>query len=88
MRIALDFDGTITEDEWLWSQFAKLAMQRGHSVTIVTARHSMDDNSDIETFMAFSGIPCYVTTYGRQKATCFEADVWIDDMPDAIPEKW
>ena len=88
MRIALDFDGTVTADRPLFAQFAMAAVQRGHIVAIVTMRPgplNHPDNRDIAEFMATTGILQAVFTSGAQKADHHQADVWIDDMPAAIP---
>jgi hypothetical protein len=84
MRIALDFDETITEDPHFWSEFVRLAKRHGHSVTIVTFRMSSHENSDIAGFAHEHDI-AFICTGGKQKASCHQADVWIDDMPAIIP---
>lgn len=90
MRIGLDFDGTITADHGLWAVFAKVAMDRGHYVAIVTMRPGPLDhgeNRDIAEFMEMTGLKTCIFTSGGQKADHFKADIWIDDMPDMIPSK-
>jgi predicted metal-dependent phosphotriesterase family hydrolase len=84
MKIALDFDQTITRDPELWSKFIELAKQRLHQITIVTFRSNGDGNDDIEAFAEEHGLNI-VYTAGVQKASVFDADVWIDDMPEIIP---
>lgn len=84
MRIALDFDDTVTLDLMFWSAFVRLAKMHGHSVTIVTIRHEGWDNSDILAFAQDLGIKV-VCTNGEQKSTKHSADVWIDDSPVMIP---
>lgn len=39
MRIALDWDGTVTLDEPLWQEFVASARARGHEVVILTKRY-------------------------------------------------
>lgn len=74
MRIALDYDGTYTEDSELWDQFIKLAEARGHQVTCVTMRHLHEPVP--------SSMPCDVIYTSRKaKAKAVEMDVWIDDSP-------
>lgn len=90
MRIALDFDGTITADRGLWAVFAKVAVDRGHYVAIVTMRPGPlehGENRDITEFMEMTGLKTCIFTSGGQKADHFKADIWIDDMPDMIPSK-
>jgi hypothetical protein len=83
MKIALDFDGTITADELFWARFCALAKQCGHHVTIVTARHPDGDNRDVEAFIAETGVRA-IYTKGESKCRHFKPDVWIDDMPEMI----
>ena len=84
MRIALDFDDTVTLDPLFWTEFVRLARLHGHSVTIVTIRHQGWDNSDILGFATDLGV-AVVCTDGEQKSTRHTADVWIDDSPVMIP---
>lgn len=85
MKIALDFDQTITEDPVFWAEFIALSKKFGHEVTIVTFRQSgVMDNLDVHTFANENGIEA-VFTGGEQKIEKFTADVWIDDYPLAIP---
>lgn len=86
MRLALDFDATYTNDPELWEPFVAHAIQRGHDVTIVTARHQHStsyDNDDVEEAAKLMGIPV-IYCGGVQKQDVYGADVWIDDSPHAI----
>ena len=84
MRIALDFDDTVTLDPMFWAGFVRLAKRHGHSVTIVTIRHEEWDNSDILGFAHDLDIKV-VCTNGEQKSIKHTAEVWIDDSPVMIP---
>lgn len=84
MRIALDYDECYTEDVFLWKFFIAQAKVKGHSVTFVTYRDSRWNNDDIKLDAEIHGIDI-VYTNGKQKAGCFEADIWIDDNPVTIP---
>lgn len=87
MRIALDYDDTFTEDPTFWAEMVTLAKRRGHSVTFVTFRkekHESYTNHDIEEDAQWLGIDIVYCNL-KQKATQFEADVWIDDSPHFIP---
>lgn len=88
LNIALDYDRTFTEDPTLWLWFIASCKQRNHKVTFVTFRENGDrfDNQDIEASAKMAGIPI-IYTAGQQKAECFKADIWIDDMPFLIPTK-
>lgn len=77
MKIALDYDNTITADPGLWSAFAELALSKGHSVTIVTSR------DEVFAPLPEMGIPIVYCAY-KAKARCFQADIWIDDDPRRI----
>ena len=85
LSIALDFDETISADPVFWSQFISLAQAHKHKVTIVTFRFEDDpDNDDIESFSSHNEV-AIVYCNAKQKSTCFEADIWIDDYPLLIP---
>lgn len=86
LNIALDFDHTFTEDPELWIFFVQKAKQHGHKVTFVTFRYESGDNSDIISWANKIGIPIVFTNY-QQKKSIFNADIWIDDMPELIPIK-
>lgn len=85
MFIALDYDNTITRDHELWSEFVRIAKRRSHVVTIVTFRNINGDNDDVKRFSQELGIQV-IYTDAEQKAKHFTADVWIDDMPETIPD--
>lgn len=89
LSIALDFDGTVTADPRLWLRFIELVKLAGHTITVVTARsHFAEDdkgeNNDVLSFCRAAGIQA-VFTHGEPKAKHFNAHIWIDDMPGAIP---
>jgi len=76
MKIALDYDNTITADPIFWTEFVKLAITHGHSVTVVTSRHPCQ-SPPVE------GIPVICCAF-TAKEKHFQADVWIDDDPAHI----
>ena len=84
MKIALDYDNTITADPIFWSEFIKLSKKYGHSIKIVTIRNKSDENSDIEGFGLDNDIGIIYSNM-KQKNEIHEADIWIDDMPLTIP---
>lgn len=84
LRIALDFDGTYTADPMLWHDFVQAARKAGHHVTLVTVRYPTGGAGYPDSAAALMGIPI-VYASGRQKRTAFDADIWIDDMPESIP---
>ena len=76
MFIALDYDKTYTADSVLWSDFIQAAQNRGHTVKIVTMRYP---NEPIES------VPVEVIYTGRKaKASCVQADIWVDDSPQWV----
>ncbi len=88
MKIALDYDKTFTNDRSLFSLFVEAAMNKGHDIKFVTARHSQCTNKDIKRDAANLGIDI-IYTDGRKKQPVMEEffwipDVWIDDDPSNI----
>lgn len=84
MKIALDYDDTFTADPDLWMEFVASAKARGHEVTFVTFRYAGPYNGDIEIDAQRMEIPI-VFCGQKQKASCYQADIWIDDRPEWIP---
>ncbi len=75
MNISLDYDGTYSVDPVMWDEFIEIAKKHGHSVTCVTMRYPSEEVK----------IPCEVVYTSRNpKRDYFQADVWIDDMPQAV----
>lgn len=82
MRIALDYDDTITKDYWLWHDFAVKAMSRGHEVVVVTMRFPHEEIED------WPGRIIYTCRLAKRK-WCQnlhepDFDVWIDDCPELV----
>jgi hypothetical protein len=76
MKIALDYDNTITRDPLFWSSFIQMARQRGHEVKIVTSRAPHMD-------IGVKGIEVIYCSF-KAKDQHWDADVWIDDDPKHI----
>lgn len=75
MKIALDHDGTYSEDPAFWDGVIALAAKHGHEMVCVTMRYPSEP---VE-------MPIEVIYTSRQaKADHFRADVWIDDAPHWI----
>lgn len=92
MRIALDYDDTITRDVEAWMYFIDLFKARGHEITIVTMRSEEEALSIHHEILK----RCKVIATARHAKLkfCNELgrffDVWIDDNPyfivgDALP---
>ncbi|MDE2468122.1 MAG: hypothetical protein KGL35_05130, partial [Bradyrhizobium sp.] len=83
MLIALDYDGTYTEDPAMWDQVVRAILGNGHEVLCVTMR-----NADTEKIP--DPMPCPIIYTARMaKATHMlllghQVDVWIDDNPHWI----
>ena len=90
MKIALDYDDTFTADPELWKHFIVMARSRGHEIRFVTFRweptegYDPKHNADIKKDAAELDIEI-VFTHGFQKEHHYQADIWIDDCPEAIP---
>ena len=88
MRIAIDFDDTLTRDAALWRSFIASCRSLGHQVVCVTARRDTDDNREsIDWWLIAHGIELRVYYTGLASKVDYMAkrgikvDVWIDDDP-------
>ncbi len=96
LRIALDFDQTITADPELFSQFTALARARGHKVICVTLRgRHEEDLAEVEDLLCAYGMypmNVYMTCLGSKtahmEALGVPVDIWIDDNPKALVHGW
>lgn len=83
MLIAIDYDGTYTEDPEAWYAVIRV-LQLRHEVICVTMRHEETED------LGFGAPPCmvYYTDRRAKKSFCetngLQVDVWIDDRPDFI----
>ena len=85
MKIALDYDGTFTEDPKLWLKFIDMCQLRDHEIFVVTFR---GDDTPIDHELP---IKVYYTA-ARPKRQWMEnlgvkVDVWIDDYPELIVQE-
>lgn len=91
MHIALDYDGTVTEDPDGWANFIGLMRQRGHRITIVTFRKPEEETADLRWFAGTNLTPIVFTARHPKKEWCdargIKIDVWIDDEPSLIINK-
>lgn len=85
IKIALDFDKTVTADPRMWFEFCQNAKIYGHEVRIVTFRHAGADNSDISLFNAGLNLQVIYTSGASKWDFCrslgFVPNIWIDDNP-------
>lgn len=91
MKIALDWDDTVTRDPTLWRQFVEIALRRGHDVRIVTMRYERELEDVREMVLAWDvdHLPIIHTDRQQKRPYCAEhwsffPDVWIDDSPEFI----
>lgn len=86
MRIALDYDGTVTADPVFWRVFVTLASAHGHEVHIVTMR-SATEPIDHATASAVKGrvhYTCYQYKMPEMLRRGIAFDIWIDDSPGMV----
>lgn len=88
MKIALDFDGTVTADPDFWSAFVEDALDRGHQVLTVTHRRDTHENRRAIEKVLGPSHPV-VFAYDKPKKLAakeagHEPHIWIDDNPHGI----
>lgn len=84
MRIALDYDGTFTEDPELWRTLVSHARMRGHEVYVVTMRHEHEGEAVKRQLSLFVDQIVFTGRKAKRRHMDFlgiEIDVWIDDEP-------
>ncbi|WP_143279603.1 hypothetical protein [Burkholderia cenocepacia] len=88
MNVALDFDGTFTEDPEAWHVFIDLFKSKGHSIFLITMRHPHEANRAMKDLA--KKIPVVFTSRQAKKKFVEEQgikiNVWIDDNPHWILE--
>ena len=93
MKVALDFDGTVTANKDMWRDVVRTMVASGADVRIVTYRSRGfpgKANTDITEWVRGTGLLIPVMfTGGVQKAHACESmnwipDIWIDDNPTFI----
>lgn len=87
--IAIDYDDTFTADPEAWSLVIATLQRRGHKVVCISARFEEPGNrSEIMTAMpqGVDVLLCYGwPKRAFAKANGVDVDIWIDDLPEAIP---
>lgn len=89
MKIAFDYDGTISEDLEGWLSVMELMKNRGHDVFVVTFRDKDHDWNDDLRLIYDEDYEIYFTAGVAKRWWCGhfgpgKVDVWIDDKPEAI----
>ena len=87
MLIALDFDGTYTEDPYVWDRFIEVARMAGHTVYCVTMRYPSEGGDVIDSLQ--DKVDKIIFTGRKAKANHLKElglvpQVWIDDNPHWI----
>lgn len=87
MNIALDYDGTFTNDPELWLLFVLQAQHHDHTVAVVTMRYP-SEGASMDPRLAALGVKTIFTSrlakLPAALAQGFTAHVWIDDHPMAV----
>lgn len=81
MIIALDWDGTYTEDRELWNAFIHLAESRGHTIIIDTLRHEHEVCDDPPVKVYYTGHQGKAEYLAKKG---IKPNIWIDDNPVRI----
>lgn len=85
MKIALDYDGTYTNDPLLWDKFIDSCQLRDHEVMVVTFR---GDDTPIDHYIP---VNIFYTAAHPKRAFMenlgIDIDVWIDDLPELIVQE-
>lgn len=89
MLIALDIDGTYTEDMFLWDEFIICAQEQGHDVIAPTMRFQGErPQCEFEAKLRKWKVQIiYTTRKAKQpylETLGFKPDIWIDDNPSLI----
>lgn len=85
LKIALDYDQTVTTDPDFWYAFRELVASYGHDVRIVTARSPTKDNIDKHLV----DVPIIYCDGVAKRFVChhfhdWDPDIWIDDKPQSV----
>jgi len=92
LTVAIDFDDTFTSDVKTWSNVIEILIAAGHRVICVSARSEHEGNRrELESALP-SGVPVLLS-YHTQKSEFaqsqgYQVDIWIDDIPSAIPTEF
>jgi 5'(3')-deoxyribonucleotidase len=92
VKVAVDFDRTITTDVDGWVGVMSTLRDRGFDVFVVTARSSqLDRCGELDWIEYQCDFPVFYTNGVAKKFWCLhngpgEVDIWIDDKPENILE--
>lgn len=85
-NFALDYDDTYTRDPDLWLDWVNRALEKGHTVKVVTMRYQYEgvtmDSRLLELVEVIFTERKAKRIFAKLKG--YNVDVWIDDRPDFI----
>lgn len=92
MNIALDYDGTFTNDPSMWLRFVADAQRQGHSVYVVTMRYPSECDGTrgaiLDPRLKSLSVPVVCTSRMAKRPVCealgIRIHIWIDDNPEAV----
>ena len=90
MIIAIDYDGTITEDLKMFVGIIALIKKSGHTPIIVTMRYRYEEDNILNNMVSKLGndVSVYYTCRKAKKdfmlSLGISVNIWIDDRPDWI----
>lgn len=87
MLIALDYDGTFTQDPEGWYNSINLLRERGHSIIGVTMRYDFESDDINQYYRSMCDTIIYTGRKAKRKyleEIDIYPDVWIDDTPEFI----
>lgn len=91
MKIAIDYDGTYSEDPALWDGVIELVTQAGHEARVVTARDDRLDRTAALVSVEKKHPVIYTRGMGKRWflerfGDGFVPTNWADDIPESILE--
>lgn len=85
MLIALDYDGTYTEDPEMWNDWIRSARARGHKVIACTMRYEESEGAEVKEALIGRVNEIYFTSRRAKADYLLELGlvpkIWIDDNP-------
>lgn len=91
LLISIDFDDTFTADVEMWSRVIAEFQRSGHRVICVSARPDSDSHKRELSRALPNGVDVLLSCFEPKRAFAlkqgYAVDIWIDDIPEAIPTK-
>jgi hypothetical protein len=91
MKIAIDYDGTISGDHEAWGRAMQVLKDFGHDVFVVTYRSATKDRCEGLDQLEALGYKVWYTDGAAKEFWCLhfgpgKVDVWVDDRPKTVYE--